>query len=174
MSYIQKLLEKIVQLCAPTGMIMPFGGTTPPEGWILVQNVKVYQDEYSRLYTVLSGSSHLEKGADTDGRAWVKMVNPEGRAIQCTTSGSLVWQLLEPQLPNITGNVQAQSDIGIPNTKSYATGAFVAGDRKPNKLDTIAGYGSYALDLDASQSNSLYSGSTLQTSALQCLVCIKL
>lgn len=77
-------------------------------------------------------------------------------------------------LPNITGDVQAQNDIGIPNTRSYATGAFVAGDSRPNKLDTIAGYGSYVLDLDASQSNNLYSGSTLQTSALQCLVCIKI
>ena len=75
--------------------------------------------------------------------------------------------------PNITGDVQAQSDIGIPNTKSYATGAFVAGDSRPNKLHTIAGYESYVLDLDASQANSLYSGSTFQNSALQALVCIK-
>lgn len=76
--------------------------------------------------------------------------------------------------PNITETVQAQSDIGIPNTKSYATGAFVAGDSRPNKLDTIAGYGSYVLNFDASNANGIYSGSGLQTSAIQCLICIKL
>ena len=77
-------------------------------------------------------------------------------------------------IPNITGTVQAQSDIGIPNTKSYATGAFVAGDSRPNKLDTIAGYGSYVLNFDAGNANGIYSGSGLQTSAIQCLICIKL
>ena len=168
MSYIQKLLEKIVQLCAPTGMIMPFGGTTPPEGWILVQNVKVYQDEYSRLYTVLSASSHLEKGADTDGRAWVKMVNPEGRAIQCTTSGSLVWQLLEPQLPNIEGGFGNSS---YSHTIQNTTGAFSAesgGDRPPYNTG-----GGNRLIFSASTSNALYNGNKLQTASLQALACIK-
>ena len=172
MSYIQKLLEKIVQLCAPTGMIMPFGGTTPPEGWILVQNVKVYQDEYSRLYTVLSASSHLEKGADTDGRAWVKMVNPEGRAIQCTTSGSLVWQLLEPQLPNIVG----QTTYGVfqGSAPNGFQGALYYTGR--NGTGNIISGGNYwtAIGLDASKSNATYSGTNVQQSALQVLCCIKI
>ena len=130
-SFIKKLIQKIIDIVAPPGAIMMYGGTLVPEGWMLIQNVKVYEDELTRLYPILAACPELEKGQDEDGRKWVKMVNPEGRVLQCTTNGSLVWKLLEACLPNITGDVQAQSDIGIPNTKSYASGAFVAGDSRP-------------------------------------------
>ena len=75
--------------------------------------------------------------------------------------------------PNITGAAQAQVDIGLAQRKADASGAFVAGDSKPNKLDTIAGYGSFVLTLDASLSSDTYSGTELQVPAIQILVCIK-
>ena len=172
----QDAMEEYVGLhvsSVPTGTIMFFAGSTAPEGFIVWQNIKIYQTQYPNLYAVLNTAGGFAKGTDSTG-AYVTLPDINGRVLQATTTASQVGALLEASLPNITGDVQAQSDIGIPIYKSYATGAFVAGDHRPNKLDTIAGYGSYVLDLDASQSNSLYSGSKLQNSALQCLICIKL
>ena len=100
MDYIKKLLQALLDTLVPPGTIIMFGGTQVPDGYILVQNVKVYQDEFPRLYPILAACAELEKGNDS-GRAWVKMVNPDGRVPQFTTSGSLVWQLLEASLPNI-------------------------------------------------------------------------
>ena len=107
-SFIKKLIQKIIDIVAPPGAIMMYGGSQVPEGWVLIQNVKVYEDELPRLYLVLAACPELEKGQDEDERKWAKMVNPDGRVPQFTTSGSLVWKLLEAQLPNITGEILIQ------------------------------------------------------------------
>ena len=61
-SFIKKLIQKIIDIVAPPGAIMMYGGSQVPEGWILIQNVKVYEDELPRLYLVLAACPELEKG----------------------------------------------------------------------------------------------------------------
>ena len=121
-SFIKKLIQKIIDIVAPPGAIMMYGGSQVPEGWILIQNVKVYEDELPRLYLVLAACPELEKGQDEDERKWVKMVNPDGRVPQFTTSGSLVWKLLEAQLPNMTGQVNRK---GLEDSGD-STGVFLS------------------------------------------------
>ena len=156
----------------PTGTIIHTLAKTAPGGYLELDGSETDREDSPALVEHI-WSLEIEEFMG-DGSTYCVLPDIDGRVVQGTTDESQVGKYLEAQLPNITGDVQAQSDIGIPNTRSYATGAFVAGDSRPNKLHTISGYGSYVLDLDASQSNNLYSGSTLQTSALQCLVCIKL
>ena len=171
MDYIKKLLQALLDTLVPPGTIIMFGGTQVPDGYILVQNVKVYQDEFPRLYPILAACAELEKGNDS-GRAWVKMVNPDGRVPQFTTSGSLVWQLLEASLPNIVGKTRyaAWLDEGV------TTGPFSA---DPDQQRLYPMYNSSSshytgLIFDASDANSIYAGTSLQSSALQCLACIKI
>lgn len=172
-SFIKKLIQKIIDIVAPPGAIMMYGGSQVPEGWVLIQNVKVYEDELPRLYLVLAACPELEKGQDEDERKWVKMVNPDGRVPQFTTSGSLVWKLLEAQLPNITGFFSAYAlEIG---SQEDRTGVFLDSSQR-NKIAQQsggAGQGSVLIDFKASNGNSTYSGESIQIPALQCLVCIK-
>jgi microcystin-dependent protein len=38
----------------PAGMIMPFAGTTPPEGWLLCNGQSLNRTSYSRLFRTIS------------------------------------------------------------------------------------------------------------------------
>ena len=172
-SFIKKLIQKIIDIVAPPGAIMMYGGSQVPEGWILIQNVKVYEDELPRLYLVLAACPELEKGQDEDERKWVKMVNPDGRVPQFTTSGSLVWKLLEAQLPNIYGT--SKYNLAVLPENPYIEGALKTQIRTDSGSDGAGGSGfkQTVLTFDASTANEIYSGTTLQTSALQVLCCIK-
>lgn len=173
-SFIKKLIQKIIDIVAPPGAIMMYGGSQVPEGWILIQNVKVYEDELPRLYLVLAACPELEKGQDEDERKWVKMVNPDGRVPQFTTSGSLVWKLLEAQLPNIIGTHRARSETWFGDIS--ATGAFYAHEDTSDHriVDVSSGSGRTSIGLNASLANSIYTGDKLQVASLQALACIKL
>lgn len=171
MDYIKKLLQALIDTLVPPGTIIMFGGTQVPDGYILVQNVKVYQDEFPRLYPILAACTELEKGNDS-GRAWVKMVNPDGRVPQFTTSGSLVWQLLEASLPNIFGEASLETMFGLLHNSAIVSGVFEKGQHFSNAIDGSSG-SSYSMMFSAAKGNSLYNGDKVQTAALQSLCCIK-
>ena len=174
-SFIKKLIQKIIDIVAPPGAIMMYGGSQVPEGWILIQNVKVYEDELPRLYLVLAACPELEKGQDEDERKWVKMVNPDGRVPQFTTSGSLVWKLLEAQLPNIEGSYSIQGDIGAMHPAAEIDGAVYKGQTRLNAISGSTVGSSFDFSIDASRCSTEYvTGANLQVSALQTLVCIKI
>lgn len=175
MDYIKKLFQALLDTLVPPGTIIMFGGTQVPDGYILIQNVKVYQDEFPRLYPILAACAELEKGNDS-GRAWVKMVNPDGRVPQFTTSGSLVWQLLEASLPNIAGSMFFIA--GAVSDQTSATGAFDYTGRTGTKAGAVwfdsGASNEDKIEFNSSSDNSIYSeGGTVQQAALQALVCIK-
>lgn len=174
-SYLQKLIQTIVDICTPVGTICNFGGACPT-GWMIIDAVKVYEDEHNRLYNYLVVSPNLEKGADEDGRKWVKMVNPDGRVLQCTTSVSLVWKLLEACLPNISG--QMFFIAGAVSNQTSASGAFDYTGRTGVKAGAVwfdSGTSNEdKIEFSLNRDNSAYAeGATVQQNALQVLVCIK-
>lgn len=75
--------------------------------------------------------------------------------------------------PNITGEAHYGHN-GVLSQNGTVSGCFKLIDC--DESDAASGQGTYSYDLgfDASQSNSIYAGASLQASALQCLVCIKL
>ena len=176
MDYIKKLLQALLDTLVPPGTIIMYGGSEVPDGYILIQNVKVYEDEFPRLYPVLAACSELEKGNDS-GRAWVKMPNPDGRVPQFTTSGSLVWKLLEAALPNITGGFWDVFTTGDIVGNSSANGAFAPGYIPNNTQQTTSPMTPVSqhdgFSLSASRSSGIYNGSALQPKALSVLACIR-
>ena len=170
MEYIKKLLQALLDTLVPPGTIIMYGGSEVPDGYILIQNVKVYEDEFPRLYPVLAACSGLEKGNDS-GRAWVKMPNPDGRVPQFTTSGSLVWKLLEASLPNIQGGIQSLRGAQV---QVAVQGVFNLGVCRSD-IPVVSGGPDQVIDLEflASKSASIYGGSTLQPNALSVLPCIR-
>ena len=178
MEYIKKLLQALLDTLVPPGTIIMYGGSEVPDGYILIQNVKVYEDEFPRLYPVLAACSGLEKGNDS-GRAWVKMPNPDGRVPQFTTSGSLVWKLLEASLPNIRGEFHdlASATVASLKTMGSFTGCFVQGDEdnfvyRCTSTEKIAEDGD-GIAFEPSRSSAIYAGTKLQPEALQVLACIR-
>ena len=170
MEYIKKLLQALLDTLVPPGTIIMYGGSEVPDGYILIQNVKVYEDEFPRLYPVLAACSGLEKGNDS-GRAWVKMPNPDGRVPQFTTSGSLVWKLLEASLPNIQGRFWDLTTSLDTGKMGAANGCFSSPTTQDSAVlnctsrETVASTGD-GIDFSASKSSSIYSGSKMQAPAL--------
>ena len=83
--------------------------------------------------------------------------------------------------PNITGELYRNNDWGSSQfiadanlDELVATGALGIIDGPNEAISNGASFtGAIGFSIDASQSNSLYAGSKLQNSALQCLMCIK-
>ena len=98
----QEAMEEYVGLHGsnvPTGTIMFFAGSTAPEGFIVWQNIKIYQTQYPNLYAVLNTAGGFAKGTDSTG-AYVTLPDINGRVLQATTTASQVGALLEASLPN--------------------------------------------------------------------------
>ena len=172
MSYEDKILDKFADMIMPPGTIIAYQGIEAPEGFIVYDHIKIYEDEFPRLYPVLAANPNFNKGADSDGRKWVELPEIEDLCIQMTTDTSQVGKTLEAQLPNILGN--------LPNIRwgcltSEASGAFVsttAGSAGVLSFGT-SDHSYHIVSFDASNSSSIYSGSDLQTKSLQTLPCIR-
>lgn len=169
----QDAMEEYVGLhgsSVPTGTIMFFAGSTAPEGFIVWQNIKIYQTQYPNLYAVLNTAGGFAKGTDSTG-AYVTLPDINGRVLQATTSASQVGALLEAGLPNITGEISCL----IPWTSANKTGAlelttkssnYCTGNDWQSRSDKIL--------FNSSSSESLYgSSSTIQPQSGYALIIIK-
>lgn len=172
----QDAMEEYVGLhgsSVPTGTIMFFAGSTAPEGFIVWQNIKIYQTQYPNLYAVLNTAGGFAKGTDSTG-AYVTLPDINGRVLQATTSASQVGALLEAGLPNITGGTQLQYPSKIRGFENF-TGAF-----KSNNLNRGGDWGDYGQGgpmgflFDASLADDKYGSSdSIQTASAYALMIIK-
>ena len=173
MSYEDKILDKFADMIMPPGTIIAYQGIEAPEGFIVYDHIKIYEDEFPRLYPVLAANPNFNKGADSDGRKWVELPEVEDLCIQMTTDTSQVGKTLEAQLPNIMGYFQAVRSTSLLESIS---GCFSpngdSGGEAP--WDAQSGDSAFGITLNATNANSLYSGNKLQPSALQCLACIRI
>ena len=176
MSYEDKILDKFADMIMPPGTIIAYQGIEAPEGFIVYDHIKIYEDEFPRLYPVLAANPNFNKGADSDGRKWVELPEIEDLCIQMTTDTSQVGKTLEAQLPNITGGITTTNTwTQIVDTGASASGCFQIHEI-PNSLGaTDSGVvGNCGFDIDASRQSSLYSGDSMQPKALNCLPCIRI
>ena len=168
----QEAMEEYVGLHGsnvPTGTIMFFAGSTAPEGFIVWQNIKIYQTQYPNLYAVLNTAGGFAKGTDSTG-AYVTLPDINGRVLQATTTASQVGALLEASLPNINGYFRIDYATFI-----RSTGAFSV----DKTSEEVLAQGAQLLNVDrgmnfsAYRSSGVYSGSKLQPKSLQVLACIR-
>lgn len=100
--FLDLLEAELRKIRVPVGAIMPYRGTTPPEGWLIVNGQNVYESVYPDLYNFLKVQPNAKTGTDSTG-AFVKCELPHHRVIELTTTVSEVGQLVEAGLPDITG-----------------------------------------------------------------------
>lgn len=168
MTYLEKLIQKAFDMLVPVGTVIFVMSSEVPEGYIMFSNVKIYEDEFPRLYAVLANVTPLSKGTDS-GRNWVELPDIDGRVLQATTDVTTVGQLLEASLPNIIGKA---SSTGTSCFNGFS-GAFYDDGDAIYMTESFGTLTALPIGLDASLSNELYGGMTLQPSAVQALPLIK-
>ena len=176
MSYEDKILDKFADMIMPPGTIIAYQGIEAPEGFIVYDHIKIYEDEFPRLYPVLAANQNFNKGADSDGRKWVELPEIEDLCIQMTTDTSQVGKTLEAKLPNIQGysnSVVYVGDDWIPGTTT--TGLFNSMRRWGSGGVDITAESTHSavLSVNANLGNSIYAGNKMQSSALSVLPCIR-
>ena len=157
------LLPKLEVSSVPTGAIMAFNDV--PEGWLECNGAAVSRTTYARLFAKVG-----TKWGAGDGSTTFNLPNLEGRVLQGTTNLSEVGTLKEAQLPNISGS--AITGVYWRNGVSFS-GALQSVARVETFRYDVGTDGTVTLSLNASKSNSIYSGSTNQPKAGLTLLCIK-
>jgi microcystin-dependent protein len=66
----------------PAGVLLPFGGTTAPAGWLLCDGAAVSRTTYAALFAAIGTTYGVGDGATT-----FNVPNPAGRVL-CAASGS--------------------------------------------------------------------------------------
>ncbi len=149
----------------PTGAIMAFDLTTPPDGWLLCDGRAVSRTTYAALFAAI-GTRH----GSGDGSSTFNLPDMDGLFIEGTTDASKVGQKIEAGLPNITGLFKNDAA-----SHGFDDGVFY----QLNETGTVIDSKSFQhlaggrIGFSASRSNAIYGASTVQPSALLLLPCIK-
>lgn len=127
----------------PVGIVSPFAGTTPPEGWLICDGSAISRVDYADLFAVI-GTTY---GAG-DGSTTFNIPGLYSR-VPMMKGSSAIGSLYDGELPKITGNTKYGAYSG-------PSGAFYGGS---------GAYGAHPLDerqeavmlyFDASRSSSAY------------------
>ena len=154
----------------PTGTIIHTLAKTAPGGYLELDGSETDREDSPALVEHI-WSLEIEEFMG-DGSTYCVLPDIDGRVVQGTTDESQVGKYLEAQLPNITGTFSPRQTAGFAHG-SITSGAFSLGSEDFQSIVNSAVSGGFLMTFDASDSDIRYSGTTLQVSALQTLVCIK-
>ena len=143
-----------VESGAPVGSLMPYAGTTPPDGWLICDGSEISRTTYARLFSVI-GTTY---GAGDGNSSFNLPKLSDGRVVAGTGLGQYIGTTTEGQLPNITGqNAMGYSNAGTPS------GAFYSGGNT-SKIGSGAGQ-IWRVNFNASRSSGLYQDGVTQVRA---------
>ena len=130
----------------PTGVVLPFGGSTVPNGWLLANGAAVSRSGNARLFSVYGTTF----GAG-DGSTTFNLPDLRDRYIIGANTNALGTKIAE-QLPNITGTIGRIHT----NLTDYG-GAFSLKSTNSQQLSLyVSGANWSTLNFIASDSNSIY------------------
>lgn len=140
----------------PTGVVLPFGGATVPNGWLLANGAAASRSGKARLFSVYGTTF----GAG-DGSTTFNLPDLRDRYIIGVNTNALGTQIAE-QLPNIIGSFQQRSGTVDSKMLEKPSGAFKSGQ--------LHNWGAWSLapstfldtsdiDFDANNSSSVYTNS---------------
>ena len=158
----------------PPGTMMAYGGKSVPDGWLLCNGATISRTTYAKLFAAIGTAW----GAG-DGSTTFKLPDADGRVMQGVTDATKVGHCLEAVLPNITGyaRLRGNEEAYFRWDSSTGGGAFVFSMTNgvvPNYSRTDGrASGVDLIEFDASKSNSVYSGTSVQVPAIQTLIIIK-
>ena len=162
------VLKQYLDTLVPTGACQCFLCKTAPTGWMELDGSRVDKEDAPDLVNLL-WQFDLTKG---DTTSYAMLPNMNGRVFQGTTTVADVCKYLEASLPNIQGSSDRLHTITLGGV-DRSNGAIAS------RIQDGSGYNGAAIDksvniyFNASNSNSIYSGSTVQPKGLFALPCIK-
>ena len=156
--------ENVAVAAVPTGTMLPFAGTSIPSGYLLCNGAAVSRTTYAALFKVIG-----TKWGAGDGSKTFQLPDVTDRVLEGTTDGTKVGTYLEAGLPNIIGEFSG-CDNG---DREYPTGAFYDVWDYGNTMAVGHGCEDLRFGMKASNSNAIYSNSTVQPPAFQALIIIK-
>ena len=112
----------------PVGAILPYAGSTPPEGWLVCDGAEVVRADYPGLFAVLGETYGAGDGQDTFNLPDLRMRVPLGAAAQPRTT---LGQVLGEEYHTLTLNELPVHRHGIAFTSDAAV--------VPNNLDLVLG-----------------------------------
>ena len=143
-----------VESGAPVGAVMPYAGSTPPDGWLLCDGSEISRTNYARLFSVI-GTTY---GAG-DGNSSFNLPNLTGYAIPRGVDTN-IGASDDGALPNISTGGLTYLYALYYSSGSYTAAPFTTGNSSGG---TTTGGGNYVrrIGFDASLSNSIYGSSTI-------------
>ena len=154
----------------PPGIVLTFGGSTVPEGFLICNGAAISRTTYEKLFAAI-GTLY---GAG-DGETTFNLPDLRDRFIEGAGSNAL-GTYLEAGLPNITGSGivhhrSIPSDTGAALCFDYSNGVFYPLFSSYPSIPSWSINGTYSgpagLAIDASRSSSIYGkSSTVQPSSL--------
>ncbi len=166
----QLVAQAIAQLAAPlpTGAIVPMIAKSVPAGYLQCDGSQLDHGDAPTLCELLWLFDEF-KG---DSTSYAVLPDLDGRVMQGVTSIAQVGTYLEPRLPNITGSMtKYQNLIGQDSQGAFYLSETTTSDQHWHAEGTSTDPD--RICFDASRSNEIYSGISLQPNALQVLCCIK-
>lgn len=134
----------------PTGVVLPFGGSTVPNGWLLANGAAISRTTYANLFDKI-GTTY----GSGDGSTTFDIPDLRDRYIIGAGTNALGAQIAE-QLPNIKGRLKTYNDtLFLPTNAfsiAYATETGI-------KLGGSGSYKQLELFFDAHNANSIYADS---------------
>lgn len=171
---VAQLLSEQMPPAVPTGMILPFLGTSVPEGFLLCNGSNVSRTTYANLFSVIG----TRCGAG-DGSTTFTLPNLHRRFAEFSTTLSEIGKTVEAGLPNITSTNTTRDQIGGWSSagSNLSRGAlsttWINNDGPRAQSSYRNGY-YHMISLDAKGSSSVYGGSSsVQPPSLRLLPCIK-
>lgn len=162
---VAQAIDELLPPSIPTGALMFFHATTPPEGWLLCNGQGVSRTTYANLFAVIG----TKYGAG-DGSTTFTLPNLHHRFLEGTTTTSEVGNSVSAGLPNIIGAYRS-----ICTTKALEASGVLKVSGTAYFNNSVAATTTGGFDLDASRGSSAYgSSTTVQPAALCLLPCIKL
>ena len=165
---VAQLLSEQMPPAVPTGALMFFHATTPPEGWLLCNGQGVSRTTYANLFAVIG----TKYGAG-DGSTTFNLPNLHHRFLEGTTTTSEVGSSVQAGLPNILGSFSN----GYRGMVTTTTGAFFWSEAWTKFRDWGGDGAANAYDgaqFEASRVSNIFgTASTVQPSAVRLLPCLK-
>lgn len=158
-----KLNAQIVFESRPTGVIIPFAGTSVPTGYLLCNGAAVSRINYANLFAAI-GTLY---GAG-DGSTTFNLPDARDRVLQGASGRYSAGSYIAAGLPNITGMAQS-TQVGIfhRDPSSYSGALFTGGDYPYVASGQPGAGGVLAIHINASRSSSYYGASdTVQPPAI--------
>ena len=151
----------------PPGFILPFAGTSIPEGWLICNGAAVSRTEYAALFSAIG-----TKWGEGDGSTTFNLPDLDERFIEGTVDTSKVGEYVEAGLPDIVGS----GPVGWLTDAAYGmSGAFFCKQDAGESIAPSAANREYREGFDASRCSSVYgSAETVLPSSVRILACIKI